>query len=117
MNNKSWALSEIVLAEKLKEKYDETKEDELVALNIFASQGKFDQYQEKFEILIGQDGRYEFSKDIANVLGDTLMNFNEDIQKNDRLRMSEQIIKKISSLELRYDGKLFHNIVYVLTES
>lgn len=41
MNNKSYELSEIVMAEKLKEKFSETVNDELLGLNIYAAQGKF----------------------------------------------------------------------------
>jgi len=41
MSNKSYELSEIVMAEKLKEKFSETVNDELIGLNIYAAQGKF----------------------------------------------------------------------------
>lgn len=37
MQNESFALAEIVMAEKLKEKFEVTVNDEVIALNIFAA--------------------------------------------------------------------------------
>ena len=45
MDNKCYELSEIVMAEKLKEKFSNTVNDELIGLNIYAAQTKFDEYR------------------------------------------------------------------------
>jgi hypothetical protein len=45
------------------------------------------------------------------------MNFDTDEFKNDRLMLTEQITKKMRDKLITYDGTLFHNIVYVYTES
>lgn len=45
------------------------------------------------------------------------MNFDSDEFKNDRLMLTEQITKKMRDKLVSYDGSLFHNIVYVYTES
>jgi len=45
------------------------------------------------------------------------MSFDTDEFKNDRLMLTEQITKKMRDKLIPYDGTLFHNIVYVYTES
>ena len=45
------------------------------------------------------------------------MKFDTDEFKNDRLMLIEQITKKMHNKLVPYDGSLFHNIVYVYTES
>jgi hypothetical protein len=37
MENESFTLSEIVMAEKMKEKFEVTENDEIISLNIFAA--------------------------------------------------------------------------------
>lgn len=105
------------MAEKLKEKFTETINDELVGLNIYSSQVKFANYREKYEILLDDDGPYEFNEQISSELGQTLMKFNTDEYKNDRLQLIEKLVKKIRSTQINMDGELFHSIVFVYTES
>lgn len=45
------------------------------------------------------------------------MKFDTDEFKNNRLMLTEQITKKMRDKLVQYDGPLFHNIVYVYTES
>ena len=45
MTNESYTLAEIVMAEKVKEKFDVTENDELIGLNIYAAQKKFPEYR------------------------------------------------------------------------
>ena len=63
------------------------------------------------------EDEFEFTQDISTELGKTLMNFDSDDFKNDRLMLTEQITKKMRDKLVTYDGSLFHNIVYVYTES
>ena len=63
------------------------------------------------------EDEFEFTQDISTELGKTLMNFDSDEFKNDRLMLTEQITKKMRDKLVSYDGSLFHNIVYVYTES
>ncbi len=53
MKNKCYELSEIVMAEKIKEKFDKTVNDEIIGPNIYAAQNKFNEYKGQFEILSG----------------------------------------------------------------
>ena len=115
MINESYTLAEIVMAEKVKEKFDVTENDEIIGLNIYAAQKKFPEYRQKFNMFI--EDEFEFTQDISTELGKTLMNFDSDEFKNDRLMLTEQITKKMRDKLVSYDGSLFHNIVYVYTES
>ena len=45
------------------------------------------------------------------------MKFDTDEYKNDRLQLSSKIIKKMREKEIPYNGELFHNMIYVYTES
>jgi predicted SprT family Zn-dependent metalloprotease len=117
MQNKSYELSEIVMAEKLKEKFSETVNDELIGLNIYAAQGKFQDYRSKFELLIGDESPYKFDEKISQELGKTLMKFDTDELKNDRLMLTEKIVRKMRDNEIVYDSSLFQNVAYVYTES
>jgi len=46
-----------------------------------------------------------------------MMAFHTDEYKNDRLMFSEKIKKRMRDDELQYGGELFHNIIFVYTES
>jgi hypothetical protein len=48
MKYKCYELSEIVMAEKIKEKFEKTVTDEIIGLNIYASQNKFTEYKNSF---------------------------------------------------------------------
>jgi hypothetical protein len=60
MRHKAFTLAEIVMAEKLKEKFDIKIDDELIGLNVFSAQKKFTEYREKFDILIDRESEFEF---------------------------------------------------------
>lgn len=65
MHHRCYELAEIVMAEKVKEKFPESIKDEILGLNIFSAQVKFDEYKEKFDILIDDDSKYEFNEYIS----------------------------------------------------
>ena len=115
MENESYTLAEIVMAEKVKEKFEVTENDELIGLNIYSAQKKFPDYRQKFNLFI--EDEFKFTQEISTELGKTLMSFDTDEFKNDRLMLTEQITKKMRDKLIPYDGTLFHNIVYVYTES
>jgi hypothetical protein len=45
------------------------------------------------------------------------MTFDTDEFKNDRLRLSDQIRKRMEEDAIQYTGQLFHDMIYVYTES
>ena len=65
MKHKAFVLSEIVMAEKLKEKFVVTIKDELIGLNVYSAQKKFIEYKEKFDVLIDKEGEYTFDTDLS----------------------------------------------------
>jgi len=60
---------------------------------------------------------YPFSSEIATQLGNTLTNFEDEKYKNERLMLTERLMKKMSDNYVHYDASLFQNVMYVLTES
>lgn len=105
MDNESFTLSEIVMSEKLKEKFSVTVNDEIIGLNIFAAQKKMAEYREKFDILNGDAEGIEvkFDHSIASQMGKTLMKFDTDEFKNERLMMAEKIVKRMRNELIKYD--------------
>jgi hypothetical protein len=78
MKFKEFYLAEIVMAEKLKEKFVHEKDDELIELKVYSALKKFDQYKEKFDILLDKEGSHTFDSNLADQLGSTLMTFDTD---------------------------------------
>lgn len=54
MKNESYTLAEIVMAEKLKEKFQVTVGDELIGLNVFAAQKKMEEYKDKYNVFFDE---------------------------------------------------------------
>ena len=65
MKHKAFVLAEIVMDEKLKEKFDINIADELIGLNVFSAQKKFDMYKEKFDILIDKESEFDFNQQLS----------------------------------------------------
>jgi hypothetical protein len=45
------------MAEKIKEKFEVTVDDEVIALNIYAAQKKFPEYKQKFDLFMDDDNK------------------------------------------------------------
>ena len=114
MESKMYQLAEIVMSEKIKEKFEVTTNDELISLNIYSSQRKFEEYREKFELFLDE---LDFNQEISVVLGKTLMIFDTEEFKNSRLMLSERLSKMMSKSMTEYDGELLHSLMYVYTEA
>lgn len=117
MSFTAYTLSEIVMAEKLKEKFEVTINDELIGLNIYSAQKKFNEYRDKFDILMDRESPYGFDQALGDQLGTTLMAFDTDEYKNDRLMLTDQVRQRMREDEIQYSAELFHTIIYVYTES
>ena len=68
MENESFTLAEIVMAEKMKEKFDVTENDQIIGLNIYSAQTKFPEYREKFDLFINEE-EFEVSQKTMTILG------------------------------------------------
>ena len=85
---KQYQYAEIVMAEKVKEKFDVTTNDELIGINVYSAQKKMTEYMEKFNLLFETN---QVSIDVCSKLSNTLLAFDEDKYKNDRLMMAERL--------------------------
>lgn len=120
MANRSFTLAEVVMDEKEKEKFPVTRNDDLLALKIYAAQLKMTEYREKFSLFFQDDDGhsvYELTHDVADILAATLMNFERDEFKNDRLMLTEKLNKKMYTDLIPYSGDVFHSICHVYVES
>lgn len=119
MGHNNYNLAEIVMVEKLKEKFSISMQDELIGLHIFAGQQKLAQYREKFEIFLNEelDEEFRLNYETAQELGQTMMSFDTEEFKNDRLMLSEKLVRKMQEYQIPCAGDLFHNLVYIYTES
>mmetsp|Transcript_4313 Transcript_4313/g.7289 ORF Transcript_4313/g.7289 Transcript_4313/m.7289 type:complete len:464 (-) Transcript_4313:184-1575(-) len=114
---KSFQLSEIVMNEMLKEKFEITEADQIVAMRIYASQKKLEEFTAKFNLFIDRNGTYEFSAEVAKELGNNLMMFKSDQYKSKRLVMATKIFNRMSEDLMVVEGELLHILAYVFTES
>lgn len=107
------------MAEKVKEKFPLTVQDELTGLHVYAAQRKWAEYREKFDIFFNDslDDEFKLNYEISQQLGQTLMNFDADEFKNDRLMMSEKLVRRLQDAEIPIGGQLFHTLAYIYVES
>lgn len=78
------------------------------------------EYREKYSLFFQDDeghAVYELSHDVTVVLAATLMNFERDEFKNDRLMLIEKLNKKMYTDLIPYNGDVFHCICHVYVES
>jgi hypothetical protein len=71
MRHKNYTLAEIVMAEKVKEKFALGVKDEITGLHVYAAQKKWTEYKEKFDIFFNDTLEEEFrlNYDISQILG------------------------------------------------
>ena len=107
------------MAEKVKEKFAQGVQDEITGLHVYAAQKKWAEYKEKFDIFFNDslDEEFRLNYDISQILGQTLMNFDADEFKNERLMMSEKLARKLQDQEIPIGGQLFHTLAYIYVES
>lgn len=111
---KQYQSAEIVMAEKVKEKFESTINDELIGINVYSAQKKIDEYKEKFNLLYESP---ELSRETCEVLASSLLAFEEDKFKNDRLMMAEGLQKKMSDNLIHFSPEVMHSLVYIMAES
>ncbi len=107
------------MTELLKEKFEPTLEDELIALNIYAAQKKITDYKQKFNLFFSDQGEagFDLNQNVSVQLSKSLMEFHTDEFKNDRLMMAEKLNRKMQQNLLVYEGEVLHNIIFIYAES
>lgn len=64
-----------------------------------------------------RESPYAFDQALGDQLGKTLMAFDTDEYKNDRLMLTDRVRQRMREDEIQYSAELFHTIIYVYTES
>lgn len=100
----------------MREKFEANIQDQLTGLEIFAVQKKIGDYVEKFKELVNSD-QWKFDQTIAEELGRTLMYFDGENEKQQRLDLTELLQNRIMVNGITFSAKLFDSLVYVYTES
>eukprot|EP00351_Strombidinopsis_sp_SopsisLIS2011_P000230 CAMPEP_0116871124 /NCGR_PEP_ID=MMETSP0463-20121206/1343_1 /TAXON_ID=181622 /ORGANISM="Strombidinopsis sp, Strain SopsisLIS2011" /LENGTH=116 /DNA_ID=CAMNT_0004508969 /DNA_START=3254 /DNA_END=3604 /DNA_ORIENTATION=+ len=75
------------------------------------------EYKEKFYAMVEDSKKDNISMDMAEILGKTLVKFDNDDQKPVRIQMAEQLEKKIVYNEVKISAKFLDNLIYIYTES
>lgn len=102
----------------MREKFTITIHDQIVGLQIFASQKRLDEFVDLYGKLLGdKDHDVQFNQEICESLSSNLLQFDNEKDKQIRLDMIEKLVRKIRSQQLVFSGKLFDSIVYVYTEA
>lgn len=115
-----YTLAEVIMEEKNKEKFPQTEADDILGLNIYAAQRKMQAYKAKYLLFFDLDegpATYELSSAATNILAQTLMNFEADEFKNDRLMLAGRLMNTMQSEQHPYAPEVFHNLCHVYVES
>lgn len=113
-------LAEVVMEEKIKEKFSVTEDDDMLGLSIYAAQRKMQDYKDKYLLFFDDDegaATYELTPGATSLLASTLMNFEADEFKNDRLMLAGRLMRKMQSEQLAYAPEVFHSLCHVYVES
>lgn len=120
MANETYTLAEVVMDEKNKEKFPQSLEDELLSIKIYAKLLKMAEYREKFLLFFDTDqgpAQHELTPNLTTVLAKTLLNFEFDEFKNDKLMLTERLNRKMQNELIPYNADVFHSICHVYVES
>jgi len=88
------------MEEKIKEKFVVTEDDDMLGLSIYAAQRKMQDYKEKYLLFFDADeapATYELTPRATSLLAETLMNFEADEFKNDRLMLAGRLMRKMQA--------------------
>jgi len=114
---KAYPLSEVIYLEKQKEKMERQINDVLIGLEIYGPQKKIDEYRELFNEITMENGKYEVNRYVCEQIGHSLMAFNSEEDKANRLDMAGTLQTLIRNKEITMSSKLFDSLVFVFTES
>jgi len=82
----------------MREKFTITIHDQIVGLQIFASQKRLDEFVDLYGKLLGdKDHDVQFNQEICESLSSNLLQFDNEKDKQIRLDMIEKLVRKIRS--------------------
>ncbi len=120
----------------MREKFDSGVVDQLIGLEIFASQKKIDEFGELFNKLLTEPPKATpvtekegevaaavpqqqagLTQDTCEQIAKNLMLFDSDKEKARRLDMAERLFRRVIDANIDFSGRLFDSLVFVFTES
>ena len=113
--------AQIVYSEKMREKFEQNIDDQLVGLEIFASQRKIDEFTELYNKIVPETtvtaSTTQLTQNVSESIARNLMQFDSDKEKQRRLEMAERLLKRTMESTIVLSSKLFDSLVFVFTES
>lgn len=121
----------------MREKFEASDDDQLIGLEIFASQKKIDEFSDLYNKLLAEapatptpataapakEGevaapvKQKLTQEICEQIAKNLMFFDSDKEKQRRLEMAERLFRRVIDANISFSGKLFDSLVFVFTES
>lgn len=118
LEREAYPLAQIIYGEKTREKsYKETLDDEITGMIIFSAQNNMPDYREKYYNLMDDESQYRMTESIAEAVGNTLVKFNLDEQRNERIVMAEKLEKNMFLNRIFMTAKTLHNLCFIYTEA
>lgn len=121
INTQAYGLAQIVYSEKMREKFEQTTDDQLVGLEIFASQRKIDEFTELYNKIVPDTtvtaSTTHLTQSTSESIARNLMLFDSEKEKQRRLEMAERLLKRTMESNIVLSARLLDSLVFVFTES
>jgi hypothetical protein len=121
IQTQAYGLAQIVYSEKMREKFEQTIDDQLVGLEIFASQRKVEEFTELYNKIVPDTtvtaSTTHLTQNVSETIARNLMQFDSEKEKQRRLEMAERLLKRTMESSIVLSAKLFDSLVFVFTES
>ena len=105
----------------MREKFEQTIDDQLVGLEIFASQRKIDEFTDLYNKIVLDTtvtaSTTKLTQSVSESIARNLMLFDSEKEKQRRLEMAERLLKRTMESTIVLSAKLFDSLIFVFTES
>lgn len=105
----------------MREKFESTIDDQLVGLEIFASQKKIDEFTDLYNKIVPDTHvttqTTQLTQNVSEAIARNLMHFDSDKEKQRRLEMADRLLKRTMESSIVLTGQLLDSLVFVFTES
>jgi hypothetical protein len=105
----------------MREKFEQNIDDQLVGLEIFASQKKIEEFTELYNKIVPETtvtaSTTALTQQTSESIARNLMLFDSEKEKQRRLEMAERLLRRTMESNIVLSGRLLDGLVYVFTES
>lgn len=112
----AYQLAQIVFGEKIREKYETTLHDQMIALQIYASQGRMSDYRIKFLELTDENSTQKLDNKICEQIAGTLTRFKEDQDKPMVIDMLDTLMSRVLYQQTHISSKFFDSMITVFVD-